>query len=131
MLTIKITFGGGDALISRSYQVQGGEVCHGPSQSAGLSVLPPDSPIRKAPQRTADGCRLASVSALFVLICLSQGDSAKSWAPIHLTKGVGCLVSFGGEPARVDDGLIETLSKPIAVRVALASLRRWADKPAV
>ncbi len=32
-----------------------------------------------------------------------------SWAPIRSTKGVSRLVSFGIEPARVDDGLIELL----------------------
>jgi transcriptional antiterminator RfaH len=40
---------------------------------------------------------------------LGQGDSAKSWSPIRSTKGVSRLVSFGIEPARVDDGLIELL----------------------
>ena len=33
----------------------------------------------------------------------------KSWAPIRPTKGVSRLVSFGIEPARVDDGLSELL----------------------
>jgi len=36
-------------------------------------------------------------------------DTAKSWAPLRLTKGVSRLVSFGIEPARADDGLIELL----------------------
>ena len=45
----------------------------------------------------------------YLFIHLSRGDSAKSWAPIRSTKGVSCLVSFGIEPARVDDGLIELL----------------------
>lgn len=40
---------------------------------------------------------------------MGQGDSAKSWSPIRSTKGVSRLVSFGIEPARVDDGLIELL----------------------
>jgi transcriptional antiterminator RfaH len=44
-----------------------------------------------------------------LFIRLGQGDSAKSWAPIRSTKGVSRLVSFGIEPARVDDGLIELL----------------------
>ena len=45
----------------------------------------------------------------YLFIRLGLGDSAKSWAPIRSTKGVSCLVSFGGEPARVDGGLIELL----------------------
>jgi transcriptional antiterminator RfaH len=45
----------------------------------------------------------------YLFIRLGQGDSAKSWAPIRSTKGVSRLVSFGVEPARVDDGLIELL----------------------
>ena len=40
---------------------------------------------------------------------MGQGHSAKSWEPIRSTKGVSRLVSFGIEPARVDDGLIELL----------------------
>lgn len=45
----------------------------------------------------------------YLFIQLDQGNSAKSWAPIRSTKGVSRLVSFGIEPARVDDGLIELL----------------------
>ncbi len=45
----------------------------------------------------------------YLFIKLGHGDSAKSWSPIRSTKGVSRLVSFGGEPARVDDGLIELL----------------------
>ncbi len=45
----------------------------------------------------------------YIFIRLGLGDSAKSWAPIRSTKGVSRLVSFGMEPARVDDGLIELL----------------------
>jgi len=45
----------------------------------------------------------------YLFIRLGQGDSAKSWAPIRSTKGVSRLVSFGNEPARMDDGLIELL----------------------
>ena len=45
----------------------------------------------------------------YLFIRLGQGDSAKSWAPIRSTKGVSRLVSFGMEPAKVDDGLIELL----------------------
>ncbi len=45
----------------------------------------------------------------YLFVRLGQGNSAKSWAPIRSTKGVSRLVSFGIEPARVDDGLIELL----------------------
>lgn len=45
----------------------------------------------------------------YLFIRLGQGDSAMSWAPIRSTKGVSRLVSFGIEPARMDDGLIELL----------------------
>ena len=45
----------------------------------------------------------------YLFIRLGQGDSAKSWVPIRSTRGVSRLVSFGGEPAKVNDGLIELL----------------------
>lgn len=45
----------------------------------------------------------------YLFIRLGRGDSAKSWAPIRSTKGVSRLVSFGGEPAKLDDDLIEHL----------------------
>lgn len=45
----------------------------------------------------------------YLFISLGQGTSAKSWAPIRSTKGVSRLVSFGSEPAKVSDELIELL----------------------
>lgn len=45
----------------------------------------------------------------YLFIRLGQGDSAKSWVPIRSTKGVSRLVSFGVEPAPVDDSLIDLL----------------------
>lgn len=45
----------------------------------------------------------------YLFIRLDQGSSAKSWAPIRSTKGVSRLVSFGIEPAKVDDSLINFL----------------------
>ena len=45
----------------------------------------------------------------YLFIRLGQGDSAQSWAPIRSTKGVSRLVSFGVEPAKVSDSLLETL----------------------
>lgn len=45
----------------------------------------------------------------YLFIRLGQGESAQSWAPIRSTKGVSRLVSFGSEPAKVADELIEAL----------------------
>ncbi|HRE15490.1 MAG TPA: transcription/translation regulatory transformer protein RfaH [Rhodocyclaceae bacterium] len=45
----------------------------------------------------------------YLFIRLGQGGAAKSWVPIRSTRGVSRLVSFGVEPARVDDGLIDLL----------------------
>lgn len=45
----------------------------------------------------------------YLFIHLGLGDSAKSWGPIRSTKGVGRLVSFGIEPAKVDEALIAYL----------------------
>ena len=45
----------------------------------------------------------------YLFIRLGQGDSARSWAPIRSTKGVSRLVSFGVEPAKVADSLVEAL----------------------
>ena len=45
----------------------------------------------------------------YLFIRLGQGDSAPSWAPIRSTKGVSRLVSFGVEPAKVADSLVEAL----------------------
>jgi len=47
----------------------------------------------------------------YLFIQLGQGISAKSWSPIRSTKGVSRLVSFGTEPAKVDDQLIELLKQ--------------------
>lgn len=113
----------------------------------------------------------------YLFIRLDTGLSAKGWGPIRSTNGVSRLVSFGNEPARIDDRLvhllrsqentyrtqpqrlfakgepvmivdgafagleamyqmtdaegrvavlIELLSKPVQLRVALASLRKLA-----
>ncbi len=45
----------------------------------------------------------------YLFIRLGQGQSALSWAPIRSTKGVSRLVSFGSEPAKVDDALVDAL----------------------
>lgn len=45
----------------------------------------------------------------YLFIKFAQTQCVKSWAPIRSTRGVSRLVSFGPEPARVDDALIERL----------------------
>ena len=50
----------------------------------------------------------------YLFIRLGQGESAKSWAPIRSTKGVSRLVSFGVEPAKVSDSLVESLRAQVA-----------------
>jgi len=45
----------------------------------------------------------------YLFIRLGSGASDKGWGPIRSTKGVSRLVTFGAEPARVDDRLIEQL----------------------
>lgn len=63
-------------------------------------------------ERLCHGSLAVSDEPLFpryLFIRLGQGDSAKSWAPIRSTRGVSRLVCFGNEPARVGDGLVESL----------------------
>lgn len=45
----------------------------------------------------------------YLFIRLGQDQSAKSWAPVRSTKGVSRLVSFGVDPVKVDDVLIDQL----------------------
>lgn len=45
----------------------------------------------------------------YLFIRLGQEGSAPSWSPIRSTKGVSRLVSFGLEPAKVADSLVEVL----------------------
>ncbi|MCP4237029.1 MAG: transcription/translation regulatory transformer protein RfaH [Aestuariibacter sp.] len=45
----------------------------------------------------------------YLFIRLAKGVSARSWSPIRSTRGVSRMVSFGNEPTRVDDWLIEAL----------------------
>lgn len=47
--------------------------------------------------------------ARYLFIHLSTDQGAQSWAPIRSTQGVSRLLVFGGQPARVDDQLIELL----------------------
>jgi len=50
----------------------------------------------------------------YLFIRLGHEVSAKSWAPIRSTRGVCRLVSFGVEPAKVDDSLIDHLKDQAA-----------------
>ena len=45
----------------------------------------------------------------YLFIHLDPGGAGKSWGPIRSTQGVSRLVSFGAEPAKIDDELIARL----------------------
>ncbi|NDE05538.1 MAG: transcription/translation regulatory transformer protein RfaH [Flavobacteriia bacterium] len=47
----------------------------------------------------------------YLFIRLGHELNSKSWAPIRSTKGVSNLVSFGGQPAKVDDELVIMLKE--------------------
>ena len=47
--------------------------------------------------------------ARYLFIRLDTSLSGKSWGSIRSTKGVSCLVTFGTEPAKIDERLIEIL----------------------
>jgi len=47
--------------------------------------------------------------ARYLFIALDTTLSGKSWAPIRSTLGVSKLVTFGTDPARVDERLIQVL----------------------
>ncbi|MES2770806.1 MAG: transcription/translation regulatory transformer protein RfaH [Pseudomonadota bacterium] len=67
-----------------------------------------------AAEKLRQGTLMMQDEALFpryLFIRLGRDNSAKSWAPIRSTKGVTGLVSFGAEPAKVDDRLIKLLRK--------------------
>lgn len=51
----------------------------------------------------------------YLFIRLGQGSSAKSLGPIRSTRGVSRFVSFGLEPAKVDDRLIDFLREQEAL----------------
>ena len=59
----------------------------------------------------------------YLFIQLESGLTSPSWSPIRSTKGVSRLVSFGSEPAKVPDALVEALmahetglrDKPVAL----------------
>jgi transcriptional antiterminator RfaH len=63
-------------------------------------------------ERFRQGLLTVNIEPLFpryLFIRLGLGSSAKSWAPIRSTKGFNRIVSFGTEPARVNDDLIDLL----------------------
>ena len=80
------------------------ENLHGQGYQCYLPTLPSEK-LRQGLVTVAD----EPLFPRYLFIRLGIGDTAKSWAPIRSTKGVSRLVSFGIEPARVDDGLIELL----------------------
>ena len=45
----------------------------------------------------------------YLFVKLDTSHSAKSWSPIRSTRGVSKLVSFGNQPARVADELVELI----------------------
>ena len=51
----------------------------------------------------------------YLFIRLGQGHADQSWTPIRSTKGVSRLVSFGMNPAKVPDGLIDHLRSTEAI----------------
>lgn len=65
----------------------------------------------------------------YLFIRLGLGGAAQSWAPIRSTKGVSRLVSFGVEPAKVSDGLVEALrSREASVQVGPERLFRAGER---
>lgn len=69
-----------------------------------LPVLPTEK-IRRGSLTVAD----EALFPRYLFIRLGSDSSAKGWGPIRYTTGVSRLVSFGSEPARIDDGLIAQL----------------------
>lgn len=53
----------------------------------------------------------------YLFVQLDTDSNARSWAPIHSTRGVARLVRFGAEPARVSDALIAALREQEAQAV--------------
>jgi transcriptional antiterminator RfaH len=47
----------------------------------------------------------------YLFISLDASRYGQSWSPIRSTWGVSGLVSFGGEPAKINSGLIDLLRK--------------------
>jgi len=63
-------------------------------------------------ERVRRGVISVGVEALFpryLFIQLDTSLTSQSWAPIRSTKGVSRLVTFGSQPARVENGIIDIL----------------------
>lgn len=63
-------------------------------------------------EKIRQGCLEVTEEPLFpryLFIRLDASGSGKSWTPIRSTRGVSRLVTFGAEPAKVDNRLIEML----------------------
>lgn len=54
----------------------------------------------------------------YLFIRLDSSEEGKSWSPIRSTIGVSTLVQFGGQPAKVNDLLIELLQAQQEARPA-------------
>lgn len=60
------------------------------------------------------GRRTTQAQALFpryLFVRLGHDRGAQAWGPVRSTLGVSRLVSFGAEPARVPDTLVQTLQR--------------------
>lgn len=77
-------------------------------QNQGFLCYLPTIPVEKICRETVE---IADTPLFprYLFVQLGQDASARGWGPIRSTKGVNRLVSFGAEPARVDDGLIDAL----------------------
>ncbi len=64
----------------------------------------------------------------YLFIRLGSGGASPSWAPIRSTKGVHRLVSFGSEPAKVPDDLVERLLRQQAAPQSPVRLFNPGDK---
>lgn len=79
-------------------------------QRQGYDAFWPTVPVESVRQ----GRRVTQPQALFpryLFVRLGQDRGAQAWAPVRSTLGVSRLVSFGTEPARVPDELVQTLQR--------------------
>ncbi|MBW8073473.1 MAG: transcription/translation regulatory transformer protein RfaH [Ferrovum sp.] len=52
----------------------------------------------------------------YLFVRLGQDLSGKSWAPLRSTRGVSRLVTFGNQPAHVEDTMVEALQARSALQ---------------
>jgi len=65
---------------------------------------------RATQERRRAGRWIETIEPLFPrYLFINLSSSTDLWSPIRSTRGVASLVRFGDEPARVPDGLVETL----------------------